>query len=490
MELFPDSKIIISIGGLSITWYAFFIVTGALIAYYLTRKTFRKWGYKDEILENFFLTLMPLVIIGARLWYVIFEWKHYANNIISIFYVWEGGLAIHGGIIVGIIYGSIYFYRHKINVLRMADVIFPNLMLAQAIGRWGNFMNQEAFGGIVPESFYQHWPSFIKNQMYIDGAYHQPTFLFESVGNIIGFILITFVYKKYGRKKRGDLAFAYFAWYGTLRFIIESMRTDSLYTFGGLRIAQIVSVIGIVIGVLGILGVWNKLFKNFFLFKKQKPVVLFDMDGTLLDTDHLIFESYKHAFAIYKPEYVLSDEELESFVGPTLEQSFEKYFPKDMTNELVACYRDFNHDQHDHYAKEIDGVKETLEFLHANGYKLGVVSNKNKLAIEKGLELMDMQDKVDTIISCEEIKHPKPNPEGLLKACEEIGQGHDDVIYVGDTPTDIQAAKNMAAFSIAFILDNNRLESMEQEKPLKIIYNMNELMNIVKEDIEWSDNSI
>lgn len=169
MTFFPDMKTFIAIGGFQITWYAIIILTGAFVAYYLTLRQVRKWGYKEEIFENFFLLMLPIAIVGARLYYVIFEWNNlYAADPISAFYIWEGGLAIHGGVIAGTLFGVWYFHRHQIDGLRIADAIFPNLMLAQAIGRWGNFMNQEAYGQIVSGDFYAHWPSFIKDQMYID----------------------------------------------------------------------------------------------------------------------------------------------------------------------------------------------------------------------------------------------------------------------------------------------------------------------------------
>ena len=115
-------------------------------------------------------------------------------------------MAIYGGLIVGVLYSIYYFKRQRISALRMADCIMPGVMVAQAFGRWGNFMNQEAFGKIVPESYYALFPSFIKDQMYIQGAYREPTFLYESAGNILGFLFIYFIFRKRFYKRRGDCA--------------------------------------------------------------------------------------------------------------------------------------------------------------------------------------------------------------------------------------------------------------------------------------------
>ena len=490
MTFFPDMKTFVSFGGLTITWYALIILAGAFLAYYLTLKKVRKWGYKDELFENFFLLLLPIAIIGARLYYVIFEWNNvYAANPISAFYIWEGGLAIHGGVIAGLIFGLAYFHHYQINGLRIADAIFPHLMLAQAIGRWGNFMNQEAYGQIVSADFYAHFPSFIKDQMYIDGYYRQPTFLFESIGNIIGFFLITKVYEKHGRKKRGDLMFAYFAWYGTIRFVIEGLRTDSLM-LGPIRVAQLVSLISVLIGVLGIVGVFDKMFKNVWPFKKRKPAIIFDLDGTLVDTKALIFASFQHTFAHYLPEHKLSEEELYSFLGPTLKDTFARYLKADQIDDAITYYRAFNHEQHDAMVTSFEHVQETLAYLKEEEYPLAVMSNKYDETVHKGLKKCGLEQYFEVVLGGETIRKAKPSPEGILQACELLHVPFDDVIYVGDAVSDIQACKHMAAFSVAFISDEKRAEEMKRQNPCAIIYDMKELITLVKEEREWSDNSI
>lgn len=489
MQFFPDAKTLISFGSLHVTWYAVCILAGALLAYGISIRQLKKWGYQTEIFEDFFFYMLPIGIVGARLYYVMFEWSNYASNPISVFYIWEGGLAIHGGIISATLFGLWYFHKRPIDGLRIMDAIFPNVLIAQALGRWGNFVNQEAFGGVVSEAYYDHFPSFIKEQMYIQGAYRQPTFLYESVANLIGWFLITFVYKKYGRKKRGDLAFAYLCWYGVVRFFIEGMRTDALM-LGSLKMAQAISLVGIVIGILGIFGVFDKLFKNIWPFKRQKPVVLFDLDGTLVDTKALIYASFRHTFEKYKPEHTLSEQELASFLGPTLKASFQKYFKEDQIDEIISYYRTYNHEHHDELIKEFDGAKETLQYLKDNGYALGVVSNKMIPTIQMGLRVFSLDPYFEVLVGAEDIEHPKPSAEGLLLACQKLYHNHDDVIYVGDSASDIKACKNMGAFSIAAAFDPQREDELRKEKPCRIIHNLKEIIDIVKEEQEWSDNTI
>lgn len=489
MTFFPDMSTFLEIGGLRITWYAIIILTGALLGYYLTLRQTRKWGYKDEVFENFFLMMLPISIVGARLYYVIFEWQQYVDDPLSILFTWNGGLAIHGGLIAAVVFGLWYFRKHHIDVLRVADAAFPNVLLAQAIGRWGNFMNHEAYGQVVSENFFNGWPAFIKDNMFIDGSYRQPTFLFESIGNLIGFAVITFVYKKYGRKKRGDLAWAYVTWYGMVRFIVESMRSDSLM-IGPLKIAQVISLIGIVAGICGLLGVFNKLFKKTWIFKKRKPVIIFDLDGTLVDTKELVYQSFIHTFAKYKPGYVLKDDELNSFFGPTLRDTFSHYFDASMIDEIIAYYRAFNHEHHDELVKEMPGVKETLHYLQENEYPMAVLSNKLRDTVVMGLEHFQLASYFEIIYGGEDVSKPKPDPSGLIQICADLHMPIDDLIYVGDAPGDIRACKNMGAYSIAFISDEKRADEMQKEKPCAMINNMKDIIQLVKEDLEWNDNTI
>lgn len=276
MHLFPDPKIFLSIGPIQITWYALCILTGALFAYGLSQKTVKKWGYGQALLEDYFLPMFALSILGARVYYVLFQWDYYSRYPQEIIQIWHGGLAIHGGLIVGICFSLYYFKKKKVSFLRMFDAIMPNVLLAQAFGRWGNFFNQEAFGNIVPESFYDSFPAFIKDHMYIQGAYREPTFLYESTMNIVGFLLISFVFRRKGYRKHGDCGWAYCIWYGSTRFVIESLRSDSLM-LGPIKVAQLISVALVILGVVGLSGKLTRYKKPVLCFAcKEKPSRLLD----------------------------------------------------------------------------------------------------------------------------------------------------------------------------------------------------------------------
>ncbi|NQN67152.1 prolipoprotein diacylglyceryl transferase [Streptococcus suis] len=238
--------IAIRLGPLEIRWYAICILLGLVLGVYLaTKEAPRKKILQDDILD-FILLAFPLSIIGARIYYVAFSWSEYKDNLLSVFAIWNGGIAIYGGLITGAL--VLYFFtRYRfINTLDFLDVVAPSVMIAQAIGRWGNFFNQEAYGKAVESLDYL--PGFIRDQMYIEGAYRQPTFLFESLWNLLGFGLICILRRRPGLLKQGEITAFYLIWYGFGRLLIEGLRTDSLM-FLGIRVSQWLSGILILVGI-------------------------------------------------------------------------------------------------------------------------------------------------------------------------------------------------------------------------------------------------
>ena len=241
---------IINLGIISIHWYSVFIFIGILIGSNLAIKEAKKHGYEEDFIVNLLFLAVIIGIIGARIYYVIFNFDYYKDNLIEIFKVWNGGLAIHGGIIAGFITIAIICYKRKVNLLKILDYLVVGLIIAQAIGRWGNFFNGEAHGAITSLSYLErlHLPDFIIDGMYINGNYYVPTFLYESVWCFIGFIIMIIL-----RRKKfmniGYLTSFYLVWYGIERFFVEGMRTDSLM-FLSLKVAQVVSLIMMIIGVV------------------------------------------------------------------------------------------------------------------------------------------------------------------------------------------------------------------------------------------------
>lgn len=481
MKFFPNSKTFLSVGSFSIQWYAVLILTGAILAYILCKRNTRKMKYPDEIIDDFFIDVLWIGIIGARIWYVLFsDLSYYLADPIRIFKIWEGGLAIHGGVIAGILY-SLYFTKKRgISFYRLADAVLPNVLLAQAIGRWGNFVNQEAHGPMVDESFYNGILSFLKEGMCINGVYYEPTFFYESVLNIIGFLLIILVLKRF-QNKRGDLAYAYLMWYGAVRIFIESLRTDALY-IGPFKIAQLTSLVYIVIGVLGYLGIIDKLFH----IKKRKPTMLFDLDGTLLDTEKGIHESYKYVFNKYGVEFT---EEMEiEVLGPSLMYIFEKYIPSVDTNILVEEYRNHNKKIFSSVNKPMDNAGMILKTLKENGYHVGVVSTKMHDTVENNLKLYDLNQYVDDIIGREDVVMDKPNPEGINKILKKNCWLRDELIYVGDSYTDVEAGKNAGAYTVAYYFNPLKKDKLKAAGADEYIDDLKDILSIVEKPIHFTYN--
>ena len=244
--------------GVPIYWYALIIVSGIIIAMWLSSREAVRVGMKAEDVTDFMLWGLPLSIIGARLYYILFDLPQYIANPIQIFNIRSGGLAIYGGLIAGGI--TLYFYTkyHFIDVWTFLDIAAPSVLLAQAIGRWGNFMNHEAFGPDTTRSFLEslYLPNFIIDNMYIDGIYRQPTFLYESVWSLIGVIILLLLRKKTHLLKKGEIALIYLIWYSFGRFFIEGMRTDSLYFLDTIRVSQLLSAV-LFIGAI-VLFIWRR----------------------------------------------------------------------------------------------------------------------------------------------------------------------------------------------------------------------------------------
>lgn len=239
------NRVAFELFGLPIYWYAIIIVSGVIIAMWLSTREAVRVGLKADDVTDFMLIGLPVSIIGGRLYYVLFDLEPYLKDPIQIFNTRSGGLAIYGALIAGGIWLYFFCRRNFISPVTFLDIAAPSVLLAQGIGRWGNFMNHEAHGTEVSRSFLEslHLPNFIIDNMNIDGAYRQPTFLYESVWNVLGFIVLILLRKKKGLLKEGEVFLGYLIWYGFGRFFIEGMRTDSLYLFGPIRVSQVLSAV-------------------------------------------------------------------------------------------------------------------------------------------------------------------------------------------------------------------------------------------------------
>ena len=263
------NRVAFELFGLQIYWYAIIIVSGIALALWMSNREAVRVGLKEDDMTNFILWALPIAIIGARLYYILFDLEPYLADPIQIFNTRSGGLAIYGGLIAAVIVLIVYPRHNFIDPWLFLDVVAPGVMLGQAMGRWGNFTNHEAYGGETTRQFLEslHLPQFIINNMYIDGAFRQPTFFYESMWSLLGLILILIIRKKVV-VKRGELFLGYVTWYSFGRFFVEGMRTDSLYFFGGLRVSQVLSLV-LFVGGIALL---------YYRRKKRTDIKLYERD--------------------------------------------------------------------------------------------------------------------------------------------------------------------------------------------------------------------
>lgn len=237
------SRVAFNVLGKDIYWYGIIIAAGFLLAVIYAMRRAPSFGLNEDNILDMLFVAVPLAIVCARLYYCIFYWDLYRDNPIAILYVWEGGLAIYGGVIGAVIGVAIFCRVKKLPIGPLLDVGSLGLLIGQMIGRWGNFMNREAHGAVTDGFFKMGIADAAGNV-----TYYQPTFLYESVWNLVGFVALHFYSKR--RKFDGEVFLLYLAWYGLGRAWIEGLRTDSLYLFNtGIRVSQLLAALSCVAAI-------------------------------------------------------------------------------------------------------------------------------------------------------------------------------------------------------------------------------------------------
>ena len=237
-----DPSRTLDIFGFSIRLYGLIIALGLILAIIYGYKRAKDFGHNFDDIVDGILFIVPMGILGARLYYCIFEWEQYAANPISVLYIWNGGLAIYGGVIAAALGILIYCKWKKVKIGSVLDITALGFLIGQSVGRWGNFFNREAFGAETE--------SFLRMGLFDKVAgtvtYYHPTFLYESLWNVAGFVLLHFLSKK--RRYDGQVALGYLAWYGLGRTLIEGLRMDSLY-WGPVRVSQMLALVSFLVGM-------------------------------------------------------------------------------------------------------------------------------------------------------------------------------------------------------------------------------------------------
>ncbi len=521
-----------SIFGLEIAWYAVFILIGVILAVIMGVKEGKRLGIPSDYVYMGVVITLPIAIIGARLWYVLFNISSFDSFLEVLGFRngrFEGlaGLGIQGAVIVTLITVYIYCRKRKIALYKVFDILAPGLLIGQICGRWGNFCNHELYGSIVTSEWGQSFLGsipIIGPNMLINGYYRHPVFLYESSLNLVGLITILVLRRKSKTLlKSGDTIGIYGIWYGIVRIFTESLRlqsgVDEPLMLGPVPVSILTSVIFIVAGITFLVvkrfvGPKDNYYDIVNKVKGNKlDTLLFDLDGTLLNTKPLIDKSFIHVFEKFRPGYQLTDDEIDSFFGPTLYQSFSRYSDDEKEiEEMIKYYREWNIPHHDEIVKVFDGAYDTLKTLHKKGYNLGVVSSKKTDLVIHGLELFKLDQFMDIIIGADEVKNHKPAPDGILLAVDKLKEMNlnkensfqeeikglnpvlrwfkkltrrpikevRNVAYVGDTLNDMASAKAAGVHSIG-CLYIKKPEIMLEAEPDYVINRLNDLITICVE---------
>lgn len=251
---FNPSRVAFSIGGKDFYWYGIIIAVGFLLAVAYALKRSRQFGLTQDNIIDMLICAVPTAIVFARAYYCLFAWDIYRDNPIRVLYIWEGGLAIYGGVIGAVLAVVVFTKVKKIRTSAMLDIGGLGLLIGQAVGRWGNFINREAHGGETDSFLRMGLTDASGTTVYV-----HPTFLYESLWNVLGLVILHFLSKR--RKYDGQIFVMYLGWYGLGRVFIEGLRTDSLYIAGtNLRVSQLVAGICVVFAVVFLF--YNRVFKE------------------------------------------------------------------------------------------------------------------------------------------------------------------------------------------------------------------------------------
>ncbi len=233
-----------NIFGLEVHWYGVIIACGTALAVWLAAAREQRLGLPKETTLDLTLAGIPTAIVCARLYYVVFSWRAYVDDPVRALYIWEGGMAIYGAILGSVLTGFVYSRRKKLPFLKLADLAAPSFALGQGIGRWGNFVNQEAYGALAAQSWQRHFPISVFIQA--DGQWHYATFFYESVWCLLIVAFLLIAEKKRRFRRVGDMSLSYVFLYALERALVEGLRTDSLY-LGPLRVSQLLSLAALIV---------------------------------------------------------------------------------------------------------------------------------------------------------------------------------------------------------------------------------------------------
>lgn len=449
MSFFPDSSTILQVGGVSISWYALTLVLGATAAYLSMSKVLHSHGYRLSVCEDLLCIFSVCLLIGGRIGWVIENMRSYRIYWWSVFSLMDGGTEIITGFLAVLFGVWVYSRIKRMSWRRTMDSLCPSLYIFLIIARAGRCF---AVPGV--------WAAVALD--------------------IIGLAVMKIEIMKYKEgRKRGDVTAFFLLWMGASKMIASVLKLDPM--------AAECIPFAFLAEFLGLLLFWYNRAKK----TDPKPVILLDFDGTLMDSEKMVIECFRHLFELHGNIGDFNRQRQKEVFGLPLSQAVAMLFPEEDQKELIREYREYQMK-----LPELDRVKmlphaeDTLRTLHDNGYRLGIVSSRMSESLKMWMDEFRISDLFDLVVGREQFRRPKPAPDGIISACDRLLRAHDDCVYVGDTGDDVLAAKAAGVFAVAYVSDEANREEITAAKPNVIITDLNELLDVVKEDHAWSYDKI
>ena len=445
MRFFPDPGTIVTVGGIYIRWYVATTVIGAILGYLFASRRMKNHGYFQHTTDDLLVIAIVCVIFGGRIGWIFDDFREYRMYLWDIFALSDGGFEVLTAELAFALGIRLYTKPKMMSYRRTIDAIMPGVLLAALVSEVGR-------------------------------CFSYPEVWWLVLLDAIGFLIVWTVGRHYQKgRKRGDLGAFVFMWSGIVRLIAVVFKLDDLAVPFSIVWCVFTEIFGMI------------LYLQSRKEEDPKPVILFDFDGTLMDSEHMVIGCYAYLFQKYgKLEDFTKDKQAEIFTH-SLRDELTRLFPEENPDKLAKEYREFQKSlPGKHLVQLLPHTTETLQELKNRGYKLGIVTSRLSESCEMWAEDLDIEDYFDIIVGTERFRHEKPAPDGIVRACEMLKTGHDNVIYIGDNVSDVEMGKNAGVYTIGYVTNWDKREAIENAKPNRVIVDITEILSVVKEKHAWS----
>lgn len=448
MIWFPDLSTILTVGGVTIKWYVVTLLAGCIVGYLYHSSVMKSHGYKQATSDDLFIITLFGALVGGRVFWVLENFKNYSMYAWYVFALTDGGIDILGSILVVSILVLAYGKKHHLSFRRTMDVVSVGMLMATIIARVGRALETQSVWACIAVS-------------------------------IVIFIIVYYGMLKYTpTRKRGDAFAATLMLGGVERLIAMVFDLDPL---------AIDNVWPCILVELSGISLW--VYSRFF--DKRKPVVLFDFDGTIMDSEQMIIGCFAYLYQKYGDIHDFTEEVQKEVFGPPLKEELEKLFPDQDTEMLMNEYTNFQKSlPGKHLVSTLPHTEEVLKKLKRQGYVLGIVTSRLSESCLMWVKDLNIESYFNIIVGTEKYRHAKPEPDSIIEACELLNTGHDSVVYVGDNVSDVECGKNAGVYTVGFVSNASKREKIEGAKPNATILSMEELLPILDAKHDWSSELI